>query len=73
MTHFYPKPKYGTVEFYSNQFADIIADVQHDSPQTSDNLVEGFKLALTEWKEYYQKQVVECERIEAKINETFND
>jgi hypothetical protein len=73
MTQFYSGPEYGTVEFYSKQFADIIADVQHDSPQISDNLIEGFKLALTEWKEYYQKQVDECERVESKFNETFND
>jgi len=73
MTQLYSGPEYGTAEYYSNLFGDIIVDAQHDSPETADNIVEGFRLALAEWKEYHQKQVDECEKVESKFNETFND
>ena len=63
-----PNPKYGTVEFYKEQFADIIADIQHDQRQTSDNLIDGFKLALDEWREYHIKQVEELDRVINKVN-----
>ena len=59
---------YGTVEFYKEQFADIIADIQHDQPKTSDNLITGFKLALDEWREYHVKQVDELDRVIDKFN-----
>ena len=60
---------YGTVGYYQEMFADLIADVQHDSPVTGDNLVEAFKLAVAEWREYHAEQVKELDR----ISETLND
>ena len=59
---------YGTVEYYKEQFADMIADIQHDQPKTSDNLIAGFKLALDEWREYHVKQVDELDRVIDKFN-----
>ena len=64
---FYPKPEYGTVQFYAEQFADIIADIQHDSPETSDNLIAGFKLAIDDWRQYHVKQILELDRVEKKL------
>jgi len=61
--------EYGSVEFYADLFADIIADVQGDDPHYGDNLIAGFKLALSDWKDYYEKQTAECERLLKKIDE----
>ena len=60
---------YGTKEFYAEQFADLIADVQHDSPEFSDNLVSGFLLALDDWRQYHVKQILELDRVESKVHE----
>ena len=64
MTH-----QYGTKEFYAQQFADLIADVQHDSPECSDNLVSGFLLALDDWRQYHVKQILELDRVQFKLDE----
>ena len=65
-------PEYGTVEFYAEQFADILADIQYDRPDITDNLVEGFRLAIVDWKLYHQDQVKATEHAEKKFNEVFN-
>lgn len=61
--------QYGSTEFYAEQFADLIADVQHDSPELSDNLVSGFLLALNDWRQYHVKQILELDRVESKFHE----
>ncbi len=61
--------EYGTKEFYAEQFADLIADVQHDSPEFSDNLVAGFLLALDDWRKYHVNQILELDRVEFNFNE----
>ena len=61
--------KYGTVDYYKEHFADLIADIQHDNPTFGDNLVEAFKLAITEWREYYAGQVQELDRISSQLND----
>jgi hypothetical protein len=61
--------QYGTKEFYAEQFADLIADVQHDSPEFSDNLVSGFLLALDDWRKYHVKQILELDRVQLKLDE----
>ena len=63
------KFEYGTKQFYAEQFADLIADIQHDSPNVSDNLVSGFLQAIDDWRQYHVKQILELDRIEAKIND----
>ena len=63
------KHQYGTKEFYADQFADLIADVQHDSPECSDNLVSGFLLALDDWRKYHVKQILELDRVQLKLDE----
>ena len=64
MTH-----TYGSKEFYAEQFADLIADVQHDSPEFSDNLIAGFLLAIDDWRRYHVNQILELDRVEAKVND----
>jgi len=63
------KFEYGTKEFYAEQFADLIADIQYDSPDCSDNLVSGFLLAIDDWRQYHVKQILELNRIESKMND----
>ena len=61
--------EYGTPQYYAEMFADLIADVQHDSPQFGDSLVEGFKLAIKDWRDYHAQQILELDRVESKLNE----
>ena len=61
--------EYGTPQYYAEMFADFIADIQHDSPQFSDNLVAGFKLAIKNWRDYHIKQIFELDRVELKLDE----
>ena len=63
------RTEYGTVEYYKEMLADFIADIQHDGPELGDNLVEAFKLAIAEWREYYAGQVKELDRITNKLND----
>ena len=60
---------YGTEKYYADLFADIIADAQHDQPATSDNLVNAFKLAIKEWRDYHVSQILELDRVEFKLDE----
>jgi hypothetical protein len=69
---FYSGPEYGTVQFYAEQFADIIADIQHTSPDVSDNLISGFKLAIDDWRQYHVKQILELDRVEAQFVDKIN-
>jgi len=64
MTH-----PYGSKEFYAEQFADLIADIQHDSPEVSDSLVAGFLLAIDDWRKYHVNQILELDRVEFNFNE----
>ena len=66
------RPEYGTVEFYADLFADILADVQYDRPEITDNLIEGFRQAVVDWKTYYEDQVNAMASTEKKFNQVFN-
>jgi hypothetical protein len=61
--------QYGTPEYYRDQFMDFIADAQYDDPKYGDALVEGFILALQDWRDYHAKQVNEYDRIEQRIRQ----
>ena len=63
------KLEYGTAEFYAEQFADFLADVQADEPKYGDALVEGFLLALQDWRNYHEQQVNEYDRIEQRVRQ----
>ena len=60
---------YGTVKYYADLFADIIADVQHDRPYESDALIAGFKHALEEWRTYHANQILELDRVKLKLDD----
>jgi hypothetical protein len=61
---------YGTVEFYAEQFGDILADAQADDPKYGNNIIEGFLTAIEEWKNYHQEQVNEYERVGERVRST---
>ena len=61
--------EYGTVSYYREMFADLIADVQHDNPEMGDKLVEAFKLSIADWREYHEAQIKELDRISTKLND----
>lgn len=48
---------YGSVEFYADQFSDLLADVQADTPQYADNIINGFLMSVDDWLKYHQVQV----------------
>ena len=58
---------YGTAEYYADMFADIICDIDHSDPSYGDAMVEGFILAINDWRDYYAKQVDECNRVEQRV------
>jgi len=47
---------YGTPEYYADQFADFLADVDHEHPEYADSIVKGFLLAVNSFLEYHDKQ-----------------
>ena len=64
MTH-----QHGTKEVYAKHFEDLIADVQHDSPEISDNLVAGFLLAIDDCRKYHFNQMMELDRVRQKLHD----
>lgn len=60
---------YGTAEYYKEQFMDFMADAQFDQPEYGDALVEGFILAIQDWRDSHSKQVNEYNRVEQRVRE----
>jgi hypothetical protein len=60
---------YGTPEYYKEQFMDFLADAQADEPKYGDALVEGFILALQDWRDYHAQQVNEYNRVEQRVRQ----
>lgn len=60
-----------TTKYFAEMFADFVAEIQYDSPEVSDNLVSGFKLAIDDWRKYHVNQILELDRVEEQL-ETFN-
>jgi len=61
---------YGTPEYYAEQFSDFLADAQASEPHYGDALVEGFLLAIKDWRDYHAQQVDEYNRIEQRVRKT---
>ena len=53
------EPEVYSAEYFSDMFADILADVGCGIPaqdkQTADNLMEGFELAIDQWLTYHEE------------------
>lgn len=61
--------EYNSVRNYANLFADILCDVQADQPDIGENIIEGFKLAITELGAYHQDQAKEYKRLSKIVDE----
>jgi len=60
---------FGTPEYYAEMFADIIADIQHDAPERTDNLVTGLRLAIDDWRKYHVDQTKELDRVRLLLDD----
>jgi hypothetical protein len=61
---------FGSAEYYAEFFfQDLLADAQRDRPDTGDNLVKGFLLALEGWCDYHKGQVNEYERLHERVRQ----
>ena len=63
------KPIYGTVEFYAEQFCDILADVDYKETSYGENIVKGFYEALDDWLNYHKNQTESYAEIRRSIQE----
>ncbi len=61
---------YGTAEYYADQFADLLADVDATNPATTDNLIKGFYLAIDEWFEHHDAQARAYAAIRQRVRQT---
>jgi hypothetical protein len=59
--------EYGTPEFYKEQFSDSLADVDAAYPQYEEAIVQGFILAIDDWRDYHAKQVVAYEGVKQRV------
>lgn len=61
--------QYGSVEFYSNMFGELLCDVQSEEPATTENIIQGFYQALDDWFEYHDKQAREYADIRKRVRQ----
>ena len=47
---------YGSVEYYSEHFSDILADVDGEKPETVQIMMDAFYRALDNWFDYHSIQ-----------------
>ena len=47
---------YGSVEYYAEGFSEYLADVDHENPAITENLIKGFYKALDSWFTYHDEQ-----------------
>ena len=43
-------------KYYAAMFSDILADVDGEDPEATDNIMDGFMLALEDWFNYHDVQ-----------------
>jgi len=63
------KPIYGTVEFYAEQFGDILADVDYKESYYGENIIKGFYEALDDWMNYHKNQTEAYAQLRRSIQE----
>jgi len=61
--------KYGTPEFYKEGFSDYLADLDSENPATTENLIQGFYLAIDEWFNYHQEQANAYAQLRQRVRE----
>ena len=63
------KHAYGTVEFYAEQFSDILADVDAKESSYGANIVKGFYEAVDDWLDYHKNQTEAYAELRRSIRE----
>ena len=58
---------YGTKEFYADQFADILADVDHERPAYAEAIIEGFLIAIDDWFTYHDHQATTYDELRQRV------
>ena len=59
----------GTVEYYAEQFGDILADVDYKESYYGENIIKGFYEALDDWMNYHKNQTEAYEKLRRSIQE----
>ena len=64
--------EYGTVAFYSEHFADILADVAtygtaKENEQTVKNIIRGFQVAIQDWIDYHSAAVASYSQLRNEL------
>ena len=65
--------KYGTRDFYREQFVDYVTDITADDPDVTDNIINGFFDALKVIRDYHAATLTETNRALELATEIFND
>lgn len=63
------KHAYGTVEYYAEQFGDILADVDAKEPSYGANIVKGFYAAVDDWLDFHKNQTEAYAELRRSIKE----
>jgi len=61
--------KYGTPEFYTEHFSDLLADVDGEDPATADSIIQGFLIAVDEWFTYHERQANAYAQLRERVRE----
>ena len=64
--------EYGTVKFYAEHFADILADVAcYSTPEENEravkNILRGFQVAIQEWLDYHSAAVASYSQLRDEL------
>ena len=63
--------EYGTAEYYSEMFSDIMADVDAEyAPNATENIYKGFLMAIDSWLEYHSHQTNEYSKFRERVRQT---
>jgi hypothetical protein len=60
-------PEFGSVEYYSEQFSDVLADAGDDDT-AKDNILKGFTDALVSWINYHDAAACRYEEFAIELN-----
>jgi len=69
-----PTQQYGTPEYYSLLFQDILADVEHEvAPKAASNIYKGFLLAMDSWIDYHNSQLIDYLEFKARVTKALGE
>ena len=70
-------PEYGSIEFYENMFADILADAATGNSAEDDiasiNILIGFERAIESWLQYHNQAASSYTKLLENFRQTKTD